>query len=101
MGDFQSISFVGSLYKLVVKVFVGRLSTVMDKLTSPNQSTFLKGRLLIDGVVVVNKLTDLAKKSKKSCLILKVDFEKAYYSVSWSFLEYMLSRFRFYDKWIS
>lgn len=28
-----------------------------------------------------------------------MDFEKAYDSVSWSFLDYMLSRFDFNDKW--
>jgi hypothetical protein len=34
------------------------------------------------------------------CLVLKVDFEKAYDSVDWNFLEYMLRRFGFGDKWI-
>jgi hypothetical protein len=31
---------------------------------------------LVDGVVAVNEIIDLAKRSKKECLILKVDFEK-------------------------
>jgi hypothetical protein len=60
---------------------------------------FLKGRLLVDGVLVVNEVVDLAKKSGKDCLIFKVDFEKAYDSVDWSFLDYMLGRFGFSDKW--
>ncbi|MCI01289.1 cysteine-rich receptor-like protein kinase, partial [Trifolium medium] len=37
IGDFRPISLVGSLYKVVAKVPAGRLSTVMDKLISPNQ----------------------------------------------------------------
>jgi hypothetical protein len=32
-------------------------------------------------------------------LILKVDFEKAYDSVDWGFLDYMLGQFGFCDKW--
>jgi hypothetical protein len=40
--------------------------------------------------MVVNEVVDMAKKSSKDCLILKVDFEKAYDSVDWSFLDYML-----------
>jgi hypothetical protein len=32
-------------------------------------------------------------------LIFKVNFEKAYDSVDWSFLDYMLGRFGFSDKW--
>lgn len=42
---------------------------------------------LIDGVLVVNELVDFAKKSKRECLILKVEFVKAYDLVDWSFLD--------------
>ncbi|PNX93719.1 ribonuclease H [Trifolium pratense] len=33
------------------------------------------------------------------CVIFKVDFEKAYDSVNWSFLDYMLQGFGFDNKW--
>jgi hypothetical protein len=77
-----------------------RLAKVIDSLIATNQSTFIKGRNLVDGVVVVNEVVELARKSKKECLIFKVDFEKAYDSVDWGFLEYMLQRFGFCAKWI-
>lgn len=51
-------------------------------------------------MVIINEVIDLARKKGKDCLIFKVDFEKAYDSVSWSFLEYMLGRLGFADKWI-
>jgi hypothetical protein len=54
----------------------------------------------MDGVLVVNELVDLAKRQGKKCLIFKVDFEKAYDSVDWGFLEYMLKRFGFCEGWI-
>jgi hypothetical protein len=71
----------------------------MDRLVASTQSAFLKGRQLVDGVVVVNEVVDLAKRTGRSCLIFKVDFEKAYDSVEWSFLDYMLGRFGFCAKW--
>jgi hypothetical protein len=43
---------------------------------------------------------DWVKKKKKECLIFKVDFEKAYDSVDWCFLEYMFQRCGFCGKWI-
>lgn len=46
----------------------------------------------------MNGVLDLVKKGRKSCLFFKVDFEKAYDYVRWSFLDYMLSRFGFNDK---
>ncbi|GAU35310.1 hypothetical protein TSUD_389350 [Trifolium subterraneum] len=97
--DFNPISLVGSLYKIIAKVLAKRLTKVMDKLISPNQSAFIKGRQFVDGVLAVNEIIDLAKKSRKECLIFKVDFEKAYDSVSWNFLDYMMIRFGFGDQW--
>lgn len=71
MGDIQLISLLGSLYKLMAKVLVGRLVGVMNKLIFSNQSNILKGRFLVDGVVDVNELVDLAKKSKNLASFLK------------------------------
>jgi hypothetical protein len=100
LGDFRPISLLGCLYKIIAKVLTARLARVMNSIVEPTQSVFLKGRNLVDGVVVVNEVVDLARRNGQSCLILKVDFEKAYDLVEWSFLEYMLRRFGFCNKWI-
>ncbi|KAK2446576.1 hypothetical protein QL285_017365 [Trifolium repens] len=99
LNDYRPISLLGCLYKIVAKVLASRLAKVMGSIIAPNQSAFLKGRLLVDGVLVVNEVVDLAKRSGKDCMIFKVDFEKAYDSVDWNFLDYMLRRFGFGDKW--
>jgi len=46
IGEFRPISLVGSLYKIAAKVLTGRLALVIDKLFSPNQSTFIRRRAL-------------------------------------------------------
>jgi hypothetical protein len=99
LGDFHPISLLGCWYKLLSKVLAGRLARVIGSLIPKSQSAFLEGRQLVEGVVVVNEVIDYAKKAGKECLILKVDFEKAYDSVDWGFLDYMLGRFGFCDKW--
>jgi len=68
---------------------------VFNLVISTSQSTFLKGRNHVDGVMVINELVDLAKKLRKECLIFKVDFEQVYDFVDWDFLEYMLVRVGF------
>jgi hypothetical protein len=100
LGDYRPISLLGCLYKLVAKVLAARMAKVMNCIVSTNQSAFIKGRNLVDGVMVVNEVVELAKKAGIDCLIFKVDFEKAYDSVDWSFLEYMLHQFGFCPKWI-
>lgn len=68
LGDFRVISLVGYLYKLA--------TNVMGKIISLIQSASMKGRLLVDEVVVVNEFVDLAKRTQKNCFILMVDFKK-------------------------
>ncbi|WJX96923.1 hypothetical protein P8452_78057 [Trifolium repens] len=99
LGDFRPISLLGCWYKLLSKVLAGRLARVIGSLIPKYQSAFLEGGQLVEGVVVVNEVIDYAKKAGKECLILKVDFEKAYDSVDWGFLDYMLGRFGFCSKW--
>ncbi|XP_019433997.1 PREDICTED: uncharacterized protein LOC109340726 [Lupinus angustifolius] len=54
----------------------------------------------MDGVVIANEIIDQARKNKnEECFIFKVDFEKAYDSVNWSFLLYMMERMGFCVKW--
>lgn len=82
LSEYRPISSIGSMYKIVAKLVANRLKSVLGKVISSSQSAFLPGRQILDRVVVVNELLDLAKKRKDQCLLPKVDFEKAYDSVS-------------------
>ena len=99
LGEYRPISLIGCLYKMLSKVLAGRFKKVLKCVISSVQSAFLTGRNILDGVVVVNEVMDMAKRQRKKCVILKADFEKAYDSVSWSYLDYMLDRLGFGVKW--
>lgn len=53
----------------------------------------------MDGVVTLNEVLYLVKVSERECFMFKVDFKEDYYSISLSFLDYMLWRIEFYGKW--
>jgi hypothetical protein len=72
----------------------------MSKLISNCQSAFLPQRQILDGVVVLNEIIDLAKRRKNDCLLFKVDFERAYDSVNWGFLEKMMLKMGFTEGWL-
>jgi hypothetical protein len=44
LGEYRSISLLGSIYKVLSKVLTKRLSLVMDSLVPKTQSAFIKGR---------------------------------------------------------
>ncbi|MCH88301.1 cysteine-rich receptor-like protein kinase, partial [Trifolium medium] len=44
-------------------------------------------RQILDGILIANEMVDKARKSKKELLLFKVDFEKAYDSVDWNYLD--------------
>lgn len=58
----------------------------------------------MDGVLIANELINDAKKGKKKEVVFfKVDFEKAYDSVNWEFLDFMMAQMGFsytWRKWI-
>ncbi|CAJ2672027.1 unnamed protein product [Trifolium pratense] len=76
------------------------MKRVMGKLISPCQSAFLPNRQILDGVVVLNEIIDLAKRRKDSCMLFKVDFEKAYDTINWNFLERMMIKMGFAEGWM-
>jgi len=73
---------------------------VINKVIDVRQSAFLEGRGLLKSVLVANEVLEEYKRKRKSCVFFKVDYEKAYHSVNWELIYYMLRRLGFCDMWI-
>jgi len=78
LSDFRPISLVGYLYKILAEVLANRPRLVVGKVISKTQSTFIKDRQILDGVLIANEVVDETRKLKKELMLFKVDFEKAY-----------------------
>ncbi|GKA22184.1 cysteine-rich receptor-like protein kinase [Tanacetum coccineum] len=63
------------------------------------QNAFIKGRFILDGILIANETVEYIKRKKDKGLIFKVNFEKAYDSINWAFLSNMMRRMRFGGKW--
>jgi len=97
------MSLGGCLYKILAKVLANRLRQVIDSVVSDVQSAFVKNRQILDGILIANEVVDEARKSKKELLMFKVDFEKAYDSVEWGYLDEVMGCMAFptlWRKWI-
>ncbi|GJT93456.1 RNA-directed DNA polymerase, eukaryota [Tanacetum coccineum] len=97
--DFRPISLIGSFYKIITKILTNRLVNVIGDLVNEVQSAFVAGRQILDGPFILNEVLQWCQRKKKHALIFKVDFEKAYDSVRWDFLDDVLYSFGFGSKW--
>ena len=101
LKDLRPISLVGGLYKILAKVLANRIKRVMSKVISPEQSAFVKGRQILDAVLIANEAVDTIIRRKESGIVCKLDIEKAYDHLSWEFLIQVLDKMGFGKRWVS
>jgi len=88
--DYRPISMVGSVYKVIAKIMSRRLREVLPKLVGETQSAFVKDRQILDGALIANETVNWLRKKKKSGILLKLDFEKAYDTIDWVSMDMVL-----------
>ncbi|KAM0847375.1 hypothetical protein ACQ4PT_055055 [Festuca glaucescens] len=104
MKDLRPISLCNVVFKLISKVLAARLKTILDEIISPNQSAFVPGRLITDNILLAYEATHYMRTKRTGAVgvaALKLDMSKAYDRVEWSFLEQMMRKLGFSDRWVA
>lgn len=99
LGDYRPIRLIGSLYKIIAKLLATRIRSALGECIGEIQTTFVEGRNILEGPLIVNEICLWGKKTNKKVLLFKVDFNKAFDSVNWNFLDYMMQQINFGIKW--
>jgi hypothetical protein len=86
-------------FKIFTKVATNRVTDVAKKVISPTQTTFLPGRNIMEGVIVLHKTIHEMHRKKQDGVILKIDFENAYDKINWSFVQQTVRMKGFSPTW--
>merc|ERR1712240_2649 len=99
--NWRPISLLNVSYKLLSACLARRIKTVLPLIIHDSQKGFMKGRYIGENIRLLHDTILLTEKENIPGLLLMVDFEKAFDSVSWFFIEKALKFFNFPNSIIS
>ena len=88
---------------MISKVIINRLRSLLDKMVDPAQVAFVPNRWINENIVMAHEIVHSFKHTgkKKGFLGIKLDFQKAYDRMEWSFLLEVLRAFGFSGSFVN
>ncbi|KAA0039966.1 LINE-1 retrotransposable element ORF2 protein [Cucumis melo var. makuwa] len=75
------------------------IALIAKKRMAENQMTFVKGRQIIDAILVANEAIDYWRVKKIQGFVIKLDIEKAFDKLNWRFIDFMLMKKGYPFRW--
>lgn len=97
---FRPISLCNVIYKVISKVISNRLKPLLPLLISSEQSGYVEGRQIMDGILLTHEIIHSVKHSKQVGMLLKLHLSKAFDKLSCTYIQHMLQAFGFFSMWI-
>jgi hypothetical protein len=87
LRKFRPISLINCSFKIFAKALKNRLEHICDRLLSPNQTTFVKGKFILESVVSAHEIIHFVARNRENVLVLKLDYKRPMTELTGSFLK--------------
>ena len=84
--NWRPISLLNTVYKIGSGVIANRIKKVLPTLINNDQTGFIAGRYIGENIRLLFDIMEYAEENDIPGLFLLIDFEKAFDSISWNFL---------------
>ena len=104
LSNWRPISLLNHVYKILSGALAERLKPMLPNIIHNDQKGFVRGRFMGECIRNTYDIIEYAKNNNKVGLLLLIDFEKAFDSISHSFIIKSLHFFGFgysFIKWIN
>ena len=101
LNNWRPISLLNVDYKILTKTLANRLTKVLPHIVNDDQTGYIKGRFIGCNIRMIEDIMQFTNINDIPGIILNVDFEKAFDSVSWQFIERSLECYNFGQVFIS
>ena len=95
LKNWRPISLLNVIYKMMSAAIANRLKTVLSKLVNQDQKGFITGRYIGENIRLVYDVLFETKQQQIPGLLLSIDFQQAFDSISWKFIHKVLDYFNF------
>lgn len=103
MVDLRPIALCNVVYKIMAKIIVNKMKPMLKDVISESQSVFVPNKLITNNIMIDAKAGHFLRRkqtSKVGWVVMKLDIAKAYDQMERAFLEKMMTRMGFANKWV-
>ena len=104
LKNWRPITLLNVIYKIASACIAERIKTTLTELISEDQTGFISGRYIGENTRLIYDILHITDELDIPSLLLIVDFEKAFDSISWKFINHTLNFLNFGDsikRWIN